>query len=119
MNLRLAPEHLRFRISAQEFADLVAQGRLVGITTLSNALCLEYVVCTDAAATGQEGALLAFKPHHAAGTMHCELMVFANGIDQLSSGNVGKDGIHESIAFDNGEMLTVGLEIDLHSKKGR
>lgn len=119
MNLRLAPEHLRYRISEQEFADLVEQGHLVDHTTLGNTILLKYAVRTDAAATNEEGAMLAFKTQHAAGALHFELTVFANGIDQLRSGNVDKDGIHEAMAFANGELLTVGLEIDLHSKKGR
>lgn len=118
MNLRFAPEQLRFRISEQEFANLMAHGLLEHSIVLGDNSSLNYSLRTDTTATGHEGGMLQLASRIEDGVMRCELTLFAKGIDQLKSGSTGKDGIRESIAFANGDLLTVGVEIDLHSKKG-
>ena len=118
MNLRIAPEHIRFRISEDEFATLLAQGALVNSTMFDGIARLDYAIRTQPDTATQDGQTLELSTHRRADTTTFELRVFTNGIDQLQSGNAGKDGIQEHLAFDNGDMLTIGLEIDLHSKKG-
>lgn len=118
MNLRLAPEHLRFRISEDEFATLAAGGALDAAITLSNTQRLEYHVHTVATAQSPEGLNLNLTSSCSNGATCLVLSVFTDGLQQLKSGKAGKDGIRESLAFANGDMLTVGLEIDLHNKKG-
>lgn len=118
MNLRFAPEQLRLRISEQEFANLMAHGLLEHSIVLGDNSSLNYSLRTDTTATGHEGGMLQLASRIEDGVMRCELTLFAKGIDQLKSGSTGKDGIRESIAFANGDLLTVGVEIDLHSKKG-
>ena len=118
MNLRFAPEQLRFRISEQEFANLMAHGLLEQSIVLGDNSRLDYTLRTDTTATSPDGGMLQLSSRIEDGGMCCELTLLANGIDQLKSGRAGMDGIRESIAFANGELLTVGLEIDLHSKKG-
>lgn len=46
-----------------------------------------------------------------------DLTVFSDGIARLQSGQVGKEGLRENQALASGDLLTIGLEIDLHSKK--
>lgn len=116
MNLRLAPEHLRFRISENEFATLAAGGTLNAAITLSDTLRLEYHVQTVATAQSLEGQLLNLSSSSTDGVTCLVLSVFTDGLEQLKSGKAGKDGVREYQAFANGEMLSLGLEIDLHSK---
>jgi hypothetical protein len=118
VNLRLAPEHLRFRISESELATLAAGGPLDAAITVADALRLEYQIRTVATAQSPRGQTMNLSSSYANGAMCLVLTVFGDGLHQLKSGLAGKDGIRESLAFANGEMLTVGLEIDLHSKKG-
>ena len=118
MNLRIAPEHLRFRISEDEFAALCARGILSQHTALGAASILEYTLRTHPSATDANGQILAFAAQTRATGCHFEVSIFADGVAALKSNQAGKDGIQEHLAFENGDMLTIGLEIDLHSKKG-
>ena len=118
MNLRIAPEHLRFRISEDEFAALCTHSVLAQQTTLGATSVLEYTLRTQPHATDTNGQILSFAAQTSATGCLFELSVFADGIAALKSNQAGKDGIQEHLAFENGDMLTIGLEIDLHSKKG-
>lgn len=118
MNLRIAPEHIRFRISEDEFATLMTHGALSNGTSLGGMASFYYAIRTHHAATNREGHTLALSTHAGEGITRYILTVFANGIAQLRSGNTSKEGIQDHLAFDNGDMLTISLEIDLHSKKG-
>ncbi|MBU3656462.1 MAG: hypothetical protein FGM35_00325 [Rhodocyclaceae bacterium] len=118
MNLRIAPEHIRFRISAEEFVTLLTHGALSNGTSFGNAECFYYGIRSHPSATDREGFTLALATYAEEGLTRYMLTVFADGIAQLHSGLAGKDGIQEHLTFENGDMLTIGLEIDLHSKKG-
>lgn len=118
MNLRIAPEQIRFRISADEFATLLEHGALSNGTSFGSAASFYYGIRSHQAATDREGHTLALATHADEGVTRYMLTVFADGIAQLRSGLTGKDGIQEHLAFENGDMLTIGLEIDLHSKNG-
>jgi hypothetical protein len=118
MNLRIAPEQLRFRISADEFASLCAAGILEINTQLSATDCLSYAIRTERAPKSADDRTLELISTATTSGKRLELVVFADGIAQLQSTQVGKDGIQEHLAFANGELLTIGLEIDMHSKKG-
>lgn len=119
MNLRIAPEHMRFRISEDEFATLREHGILSNCTSFGNPSRLNYAIRMKSDAANLEGQIIELSIQMNEGLSSFELTVFANGISQLLSGNVGKNGIQEYLAFENGDLLTVGLEIDLHSKTGK
>ncbi len=118
MNLRIAPEHIRFRISEEEFATLLAHGALSNGTSLGGTANFYYAIRIHHAATNRDGQSLALATHASEDITRYVLTLFADGISQLQSEGAGKDGVQEHLAFDNGDMLTIGLEIDLHSKKG-
>ena len=117
MNLRIAPEHIRFRISEAEFNTLITHGVLINSTTLGSTGHLDYSILVHPNVTSVDGQILDLTRHLCSDGMVLELSLFAHGIEQLKNGIAGKDGIQEHLAFDNGSMLTIGLEIDLHSKK--
>lgn len=117
VNLKIAPEHIRFRITEDEFSMLMEHGTLSNATSFGS-LCLYYGIRTHNAATNREGHILELNAHSGEGDTRYMLTVFTDGIARLKSGNAAKDGIQEHLAFDNGDLLSIGLEIDLHSKKG-
>lgn len=117
MNLRIAPEYLRFRITADEFAALLTTGILRSHTQCSDAVRCDYVIQTNAATTATEGHILELASAAVPTGLRFELTVFAVGIARLQSGEAGKDGLREHLALVNGDLLSIGLEIDLHSKK--
>ena len=118
MNLKIAPEQIRFRISATEFATLTATGALQNVTQLADGWQLDYIIRTDNAPRSGADRILEFSTTATATGTRLELTVFADGIRQLQSGETNKDGIREHLSFVNGNLLSIGLEIDLHSKKG-
>ena len=117
VNLKIAPEQIRFRITEDEFSMLIVHGTLSNATPFGSA-CLYYGIRTHNAATNREGHMLELNAHSGEGDTHYMLTVFTEGIARLKSGNAPKDGIQEHLAFDNGDLLSICLEIDLHSKKG-
>ena len=117
MNLRIAPEQIRFRITADEFATLIATGILENSTQLTVTHRLAYSIRTNASTKSREGSTLALSSSDLFHGTHFELTLFADGISQLQSGQCGKDGLQEHLAFSSGDLLSIGLEIDLHSKK--
>lgn len=117
MNLRIAPEYLRFRITADEFATLLTTGTLQSHTQCSDVVRCDYVIQTNAAAIAAEGGSLELASAAVSTGLRFELTVFADGIARLQSGQAGKDGLREHLALANGDLLSIGLEIDLHSKK--
>ncbi len=118
MNLRIASEYIRFRISKDEFFQLQSHEPLTGVTRIAEIICLEYTLRVDTATHRFDEKLLDLatvqKPH----AIQLKLTIFSKGMDQLKSDLGGKDGIREFLTFSNGDILTVGLEIDLHSEKG-
>lgn len=118
MNLRIASEQLRFRISANEFATLCADGILESNIRLSATDGLNYAIRTERTPKSADDRTLELASTTTANGSRIELIVFADGIAQLQTPQVGKDGIQEHLAFANGDLLSIGLEIDLHSKKG-
>lgn len=118
MNLKIAPEQIRFRVSAMEFATLSATGMLENATQLGDGWRLDYLIRTETAPCSNAGRMLEFSTTDTSTGTRLELAVFADGIRQLQSEQAGKDGIREHLAFANGDFLSIGLEIDLHSKKG-
>ena len=117
MNLKIAPEQIRFRISATEFATLTATGALQNVTQLADGWQLDYIIRTDNAPRSSAGQILEFATSTTATGTQLALTVFADGIQQLQAAEAAKDGIREHLAFANGNLLSIGLEIDLHSKK--
>lgn len=117
MNLRIAPEHVRFRLSNDEFATLLTHGSLADHTTLGGAT-LDYTIHIQPTPCGPTGQQLELTTTSDTTGTRFQLDVFGDGVTRLQSGSAGKDGIQEHRAFDNGDLLTIGLEIDLHSKKG-
>lgn len=117
MNLRIAPEHIRFRISADEFKSLIEHGVLSAGTAFGEFSNLYYGIRTHHAPKNPDGSFLSFSTHSGDGITRFVLTVFAEGIAKLQTDGVEKDGICEHLAFENGDLLTIGLEIDLHSRK--
>lgn len=117
MNLKISPEHIRFRISADECAMLLSLGVLENVTQLPNMQQLDYVIRTNTAATSQNNRILELISVNTSHGLRLELTVFANGIELLQSEQTQKSGIQEHLDFPPSNLLTVGLEIDLHSKK--
>lgn len=118
MNLRIAPEQIRFRITTDDFETLIAKGVLENATQISDALHLHYSIRTSPSAQSSEGRSLELSTSASSHGTRLELMLFADGVHQLQSGQCGKDGLREHLAFTGGALLSIGLEIDLHSKKG-
>ena len=117
MNLRIEPEHVRFRITAQEFSSLIDHGALSNGTSFGESANFYYGIRTHQAAKDREGHSLALAAHANDGTTRFVLTVFTDAIEKLKSGTFAKDGVVEHLVYGNGDMLTIGLEIDLHSKK--
>lgn len=115
MNLRIAPEYLRFRISEAEFALLQSGETLQSFTHIAEGVYLSYTILNDKTTIRHSDCLLNLETVQNKEATHLNLSVCPEGIEQLIS---GKDGIRAFIAFANGEMLTVGLEVDIHSIKG-
>ena len=117
MNLKIGPEHIRFRITEREFDSLVEHGALSNGTSFGESTNCYYGIRTHQAAKNRDGQSLALATHANEGTIRFILTVFADAIAQLKTGSVGKDGVTDHVAFESGDMLTIGLEIDVHSKK--
>lgn len=96
---------------------LTDQGALSNVTAFGSTN-LYYGIRAHHAATNREGHTLELTTHANEGETRYMLTVFADGVARLKSGNAGKDGLQEHLAFENGDLLSIGLEIDLHSKKG-
>jgi len=117
VNLRIALEQIRFRITSDEFATLIATGILERSTQLADTLYLAYAIRTNASTKSGEGRTLELSTSALSNGTRFELMLFADGVTQLQSSQCGKDGLQEHLAFASGDLLSIGLEIDLHSKK--
>ena len=117
VNLKIAPEQIRFRISATEFATLSTTGTLENVTQLGDGWRLDYTIHVNDAPSSSAGRILEFSTAATSTGTRLELTIFSDGIRQLQSGQAGKDGIREHLAFANGDLLSIGLEIDLHSKR--
>ena len=117
MNLRIAPEYLRFRIAADEFASLLSTGKLQSYTQCSDTVRCDYAIHTDPSTTSADDCILELSTTTVAAGLRFDLTVFSDGIARLQSGQVGKDGLREHQALASGDLLSIGLEIDLHSKK--
>lgn len=117
MNLRIAPEYFRFRITANEFASLLNTGTLQSYTQCSDTVRCDYAIHTDPATTSADDYILELRSTTVATGLRFDLTVFSDGIARLQSGQVGKYGLREHQVLANGDLLSIGLEIDLHSKK--
>jgi hypothetical protein len=117
VNLRIAPEYLRFRIAADEFAILLTTGTLQSHTQCSDTVRWDYAIHTNPATASAEDRTLELATSAVVTGLRFDLTVFADGIVRLQSGQTGKDGLREHQALANGDLLSIGLEIDLHSKK--
>ncbi len=117
MNLRIAPEHIRFRITEAEFNTLTTHGVLINSTTLSGTGRLDYVIRIHPDAANSDGQALQLTTQLRSDAVVLEISLFADGLKQLQSGIGSKEGVQAHLAFDTGAMLTIGLEIDLHSKQ--
>ena len=118
MNLRIAPEQIRFRISADEFESLKATGLLENYIQLSDTLNCVYAIQTNATEKSKEGRVLELSTTALSNGILFELTLYADGVTKLQTCQYGKDGLREHLALVGGNLLSLGLEIDLHSKKG-
>ena len=116
MNLRIAPEHIRFRISDSEFNQLLAVGVLINTVSLSSVVSLDYEIRIISDLANEHGQLIKLSSQATQKSMKLHLSIFSDGISRLQNGSSGKDGIQEHVALNNGDLLTIGIEIDLHSK---
>lgn len=116
MKLRIAPEHIRFRISKSEFNQLLTDGVLINTITLSNVVRLDCEIRINSDLSNEDGQILKFSSQTIHETVRFHLSILKHGINRLQSDTFSKDGIQEHVAFNNGDLLTIGIEIDLHSK---
>lgn len=66
--------------------------------------------------SSEDGQILKFSSQTIHETVRFHLSILKHGINRLQSDTFSKDGIQEHVAFNNGDLLTIGIEIDLHSK---
>lgn len=117
MNLRIAPEYIRFRIAEEELEALHHQGSLTDCTHMANQLSMAYTLQLERPEDCMGSALLKLHVQHDAQGMRVVVTVAKQAMVQLYEPSSHKDGIREFLVFDHGGLLTVDLQVDLHSKK--
>ena len=113
MKLRLATEHIRFRISQSEFVALTESQEITATLNLPFATRLQYTIRPDAQTASPEGNPLGFEASRDTGGMIWSLTVYRSAIDMLIKPEHAKNGVKEIFTFDQGDMLSVTLEIDI------
>lgn len=117
MNLRISPQSIRFRMSAEEYAELRRAARLEGVTALGAGQALHYrILCTTLPAAGRQLELASTSD---AQGMQLTLTVTPEALAQLDPEAPSKEGVKDEQRDAAGEMLTLGLEIDIRREKRR
>lgn len=115
MNLRTDSHSLRFRLAAEDLAALQRDGELAAATALEPALALRYRVRCAALPAPSTRELLTLTSSADAGGLSLTLTVTPAALAQLAAGAAGKDGIRDFLSGDNGEILTLDLDVDIRS----
>jgi hydroxyacyl-ACP dehydratase HTD2-like protein with hotdog domain len=118
VNLRIAPEHIRFRISEQELHHIHQQGSITQCTRVSDTLSMHYTLELAASTDRIMPALLHLQTRQEEHVIGFLLTIGHEALAQLLSPLQRQNRIRESLTLANGDFLTVDLEVDLHSKKG-
>jgi hypothetical protein len=113
MKLRLATEHIRFRISRSEFDALTNSQVITAELSLPSGSRLQYTIKPDERITSPDGTALDFESSSGINGMIWNLTVYRNAIDMLIKPEHAKNGVKEILTFGQGDMLTVSLEIDI------
>lgn len=113
MKLRLAPEHIRYRISRSEFDRLITSSAIRDQLCLSSALKIHYQIILKEQASSPEDKLMDFEASPTAEGINLNLTLYSHVIDLLELPEHAKHGVKEFLTFDNGEMLTITVEIDM------
>lgn len=113
MKLRLATEHIRFRISGSEFDALTKSQVITAELSLPPACLLQYTIKPDARFASPDGTTLGFESRSGSGGMIWNLTVYRAAIDMLLKPEHAKNGVKEIFTFQQGDMLSVTLEIDI------
>lgn len=113
MKLRLATEHIRFRISGSEFDALMKSQVIKAELNLPPAGHLQYTIKPDARIASPDGTTLGFESSSGLGGMIWNLTVYHSALDMLLKPEHAKNGVKEIFTFQQGDMLSVTLEIDI------
>ncbi len=113
MKLRLATEHVLFRISRSEFDALTKSQEITAEFRLPPASRLRYTIKTDSRITSPNDTPLDFEANHSLDGMIWNLTVYRSAIDMLLKPENAKNGVKEFFTFEHGDMLSVTLEIDM------
>lgn len=113
MKLRLATEHIRFRISGSEFDALTKSQVITAELSLPPACLLQYTIKPDVRIASPDGTTLGFESRSGSGGMIWNLTVYRGAIDMLLKPEHAKNGVKEIFTFQQGDMLSVTLEIDI------
>ena len=117
MNLRISPRSIRFRMSAEAFAELRSAGLLQGVTTLGAGQALHY--CIRCATLSGAGRQLELGSTSDAQGMQLTLSVSPEALARLDPEAPSKEGIKDEQSDAAGETLSLGLEIDIRREKRR
>lgn len=113
MKLRLATEHIRFRISSTEFDALTKSHVITAELSLPPASRLQYTIKPDAQIVSPEGTALGFESIRELDGMIWNLTAYRSAIDMLLKPEYAKNGVKEIFTFQQGDMLSITLEIDI------
>lgn len=80
---------------------------------------LDYEIRIISDLANEQDQLIRFSSQATQKSIRLHLSIFSDGIKQLQGEGYRKDGIQEHVALNNGDLLTIGIEIDLHSKSQR
>ena len=116
MNLRISPRSIRFRMSAEAFAELGRAGLLQGVTTLGAGQSLHYCIRCTALPGGRQLELASTSD---AQGMQLTLSVSPEALAQLDAEAPSKEGIKDEQKDAAGATLSIGLEIDIRREKRR
>lgn len=113
MKLRLATEHIRFRLSRSEFVALSESQHITAVLSLPTASSLHYTIKPDTQIASSDGRSLDFESIQVRDGMNWNLTVYRSAINLLLKPEHAKDGVKEIFTFNQGDMLSVTLEIDI------
>lgn len=113
MKLRLAPEHIRYRISRSEFDALMTSRVIRDRLWMSSAINIQYQIELKEQVISPEDKLMDFEANPTPEGISLNLTLYSQVIDLLELSVHAKNGVKEFLTFGNGEMLTITVEIDM------
>lgn len=113
MKLRLAPEHIRFRISKDEYERLKNTEEISEATHLSGGFRIRYQIASHSDGVSANGNALELVHITTSAETTLILTVYHSAVEMLALPIHAKEGVKAFLTFDDGEMLTVAIEIDL------